>query len=159
MRKVVREVNPELPVQFRTVRQAFSTALTGRRFSLVLITVFGGAALLLATFGLYGLISYLVAQRTKEIGIRMALGAKSGDLLRLIVGKGMRLALYGTIVGLTAAVFLSSVVQGLLFAISPTDPQVLTAVAIVTIVASVAASYVPARRATHIEPVNSLRAQ
>ena len=159
VRKVVREVNPELPVQFRTVRQAFSTALTGRRFSLVLITVFGGAALLLATFGLYGLISYLVAQRTKEIGIRMALGAKSGDLLRLIVGKGMRLALYGTIVGLTAAVFLSSVVQGLLFAISPTDPQVLTAVAIVTIIASVAASYVPARRATHIEPVNSLRAQ
>ena len=159
VRKVVQEVNPELPVQFRTIEGAFSTALTGRRFSLILITVFGGSALLLATFGLYGLISYLVAQRTKEIGIRMALGAKSGDLLRLIVGKGTRLAIYGTVLGLAAAVLLSGVVQGLLFAISPTDPQVLTVVAIVTIIASIGASYVPARRATRIEPVSSLRAQ
>ena len=96
VQRAVREVAPEIPVQLRTMQGAFSTALTGRRFSLVLITVFGGTALLLATFGLYGLISYLVAQRTREIGIRMALGAKSADLLKLIVGKGARLALYGT---------------------------------------------------------------
>ncbi len=159
VRRVVRKINPEMPIQFRTISGAFSTALTGRRFSLVLITVFGGAALLLATFGLYGLISYLVAQRTKEIGIRMALGANSVDLVKLIVGKGARLALYGTLAGLAAAFFLSSVVQGLLFGISPTDPQVLSAVAVVTILASVAASYVPARRATKIEPVSSLRSQ
>jgi predicted permease len=159
VRRVVREVDPELPVQFRTISGAFSTALTGRRFSLVLITVFGGAALLLATFGLYGLISYLVAQRTREIGIRMALGARSADLLRLIVGKGARLALYGTAAGLAAALLLSGVVQGLLFGISPTDPQVLGAVALVTIVAAIAASYLPARRATRIEPVSSLRSQ
>jgi ABC-type antimicrobial peptide transport system permease subunit len=152
-------VDPELPVQFRTISGAFSTALTGRRFSLVLITVFGGAALLLATFGLYGLISYLVAQRTREIGIRMALGARSADLLRLIVGKGARLAVYGTVAGLGAALLLSGVVQGLLFGISPTDPQVLGAVALVTIVAAIAASYLPARRATRIEPVTSLRSQ
>jgi predicted permease len=159
VRRVVREVEPELPVQLRTISEAFSTALTGRRFSLVLITVFGAAALLLATFGLYGLISYLVAQRTKEIGIRMALGARSADLLRLIVGKGARLAIYGTAAGLVIALLLSGVVQGLLFGISPSDPQVLGAVALVTIVAAVAASYLPARRATRIEPVRSLRAQ
>jgi ABC-type antimicrobial peptide transport system permease subunit len=154
----VREVNPEIPVTLRTVQGAFSTALTGRRFSLILISVFGGAALFLATFGLYGLIAYLVAQRTREIGIRMALGAKSADLLKLIVGKGARLALYGTIAGLVAAFFLSSVVQGLLFAISPNDPEVLASVAVVTVLASVAASYVPAWRATKIEPISSLRA-
>jgi predicted permease len=159
VRRVVREINPELPVQFRTIDGAFRTTLTGRRFSLILIAVFAGSALVLATFGLYGLISYLVAQRTKEIGIRMALGAKSGDLLKLIVGKGTRLAIYGTAVGLGAAIWLSGLAQGLLFAISPTDPQVLAIVAVVTIVASVAASYVPARRATRIEPVSSLRAQ
>ena len=88
----------------------------------------------------------------------MALGAKSADLLRLIVGKGARLALYGAIAGLVAAFFLSSVVQGLLFAISPNDPEVLAIVAVVTVLASVAASYVPAWRATKIEPVTSLRA-
>jgi putative ABC transport system permease protein len=159
IRRVVREVNPELPIQFRTMKDAFSTALTSRRFNLVLIGVFSGAALLLATFGLYGLISYLVAQRTREIGIRMALGAKSSDLVRLIVGKGARLAIYGSVLGLVAAFFLSSVVRGLLFQITPTDPQVLGAVAAVTILASLAASYLPARRATKIEPVTSLRAQ
>jgi predicted permease len=157
--RAVREVDPELPLQFRTISGAFSTALTGRRFSLVLITVFGGAALVLATFGLYGLISYLVAQRTKEIGIRMALGARSADLLKLIVGKGARLALYGTILGLAASLLLSGVVRGLLFGISPNDPEVLGAVALVTIVAAVAASYLPARKATKIEPVSSLRVQ
>jgi predicted permease len=158
VQRAVREVNPEIPVTLRTVQGAFSTALTGRRFSLILISVFGGAALFLATFGLYGLIAYLVAQRTREIGIRMALGAKSADLLKLIVGKGARLALYGTIAGLVAAFFLSSVVQGLLFAISPNDPEVLASVAVVTVLASVAASYVPAWRATKIEPISSLRA-
>ncbi|MGE5833932.1 MAG: ADOP family duplicated permease [Acidobacteriota bacterium] len=159
VRRVVREINPELPIQFRSVSEAYSTALTSRRFSLVLIAVFSGAALLLATFGLYGLISYLVAQRTREIGIRMALGARSSDLLRLIVGKGARLAIYGTAAGLVAAFLLSSVVQGLLYGITPTDPNVLASVAAVTIAASVGASYFPARRATRIEPVNSLRAQ
>jgi putative ABC transport system permease protein len=105
------------------------------------------------------LISYLVAQRTREIGIRMALGARSSDLLRLIVGKGARLAIYGTAAGLAAAFLLSSVVQGLLYGITPTDPKVLASVAAVTIAASLGASYFPARRATRIEPVSSLRAQ
>jgi hypothetical protein len=157
VREIVRRVHPSLPVQIRTVDQAFNATLANRRFSLVLITVFGASALLLAVFGLYALIAYVVAQRTREISIRMALGATSGNLLALIVGRGALLAVAGCAVGLVAALALSHVVQGMLFGIAPTDPLVLGLVVVVTLLASVAASVWPARRATRVSPVNSLR--
>jgi putative ABC transport system permease protein len=124
-----------------------------------MLSAIAAISLVVGGVGIMNIMLVSVTERTREIGIRMALGARSADLLRLIVGKGARLALYGTAAGLAAALLLSGVVQGLLFGISPTDPQVLGAVALVTIVAAIAASYLPARRATRIEPVSSLRSQ
>jgi predicted permease len=155
---VVRELNNEVPVQVRRIEDAFDRALAGRRFSLVLITVFSVAALALAMLGIYGLISYLVAERTREIGIRMALGASSRDLLRLILGKGAALALVGAGVGLVAAFALASLVEGLLYGVTARDPIALGGVTMLTLGAVMASSYLPARRALGVAPVDSLRA-
>lgn len=158
IRQIVREQDPELPVQVRTIEEAFDRALSGRRFSLTLIAVFSGAALLLATLGIYGLIAYLVAERTREIGIRLALGAESTDVLRLVLGKGVILALAGIVVGLAASLGLTRFLEGMLFGVTATDPLALGAVMAVTLVAVLAASYVPARRAMRVAPVIAMRA-
>jgi putative ABC transport system permease protein len=157
VRRTIRDLNPELPIELRTINEAFDRALTGRRFSLVLLTMFGAAALVLATLGLYGLISYIVAQRTREIGIRMALGADAGDLIRLIVGKGAAFAAIGSLIGIVAALALTGVLRGQVFGITASDPAVLSSVVVLTIVCAVAASYLPARRVSRIAPVASLR--
>jgi predicted permease len=159
VRRVVREVNPELPAEFRTVEGAFEAAFTGRRFSLMLISVFGIAALLLATVGLYSLIAYLVAQRRREMGIRMALGATPGRLITSIVGRGAALAVAGGAGGLVLAVLLTGVLQGMLFGVEPLDPAVLGVVAGVTVLPAIGASYLPARRAARVSPVASLRGE
>jgi putative ABC transport system permease protein len=156
--QIVRQLDPDIPVQTRRIEDAFDRALAGRRFSLVLIVAFSVSALLLAVLGIYGLISYLVAQRTREIGIRMALGASSRDLLRLIVGKGATLALLGTAVGLVAALALTKLVEGLLYGITVRDPVAFASVAALTLAAVLVASYLPARRALKLAPVDSLRA-
>jgi ABC-type antimicrobial peptide transport system permease subunit len=140
------------------VEDALDRALAGRRFSLTLIAVFSAAALVLATLGIYGLISYLVAERTREIGIRLALGAESTDVLRLVLGKGVRLALAGIGVGLAIAIGLTRFLEGMLFGVTPTDPPALAAVMVVTLLAVVVASYVPARRAIQVPPVIAMRA-
>jgi predicted permease len=158
LQQTVRDLNPDIPVQARRIEDAFDRSLAGRRFSLVLIAVFSVSALLLAMLGIYGLIAYLVAQRTKEIGIRMALGASSRDLLRLIVGKGVTLAVAGTTVGVVAALALTKLVEGLLFGVTARDPIAFAGVIAVTLVAVLIASYLPARRALKIAPVDSLRA-
>jgi ABC-type antimicrobial peptide transport system permease subunit len=156
--EIVRELNPDIPVQARRIEEAFDRSLAGRRFSLVLIAAFSISALLLAMLGIYGLIAYLVAQRTKEIGIRMALGANSQDLLRLIVGKGLTLAVAGTSVGVVTALALAKLVEGLLYGVTAHDPVAFAGVIALTLVAVVVASYLPARRALKIAPVDSLRA-
>jgi putative ABC transport system permease protein len=158
LQQTVRELNPDVPVQARRIEDAFDRSLAGRRFSLVLIAVFGVSALLLAMLGIYGLIAYLVAQRTKEIGIRMALGASSRDLLRLIVGKGLTLAVVGTSVGVVSALALAKLVEGLLYGVTAYDPVAFGSVIALTLIAVLIASYVPARRALKIAPVDSLRA-
>ena len=156
-RQVARRIDPDLPVQIRTVEDAFDRALAGRRFSLTLIVVFSAAALLLATLGIYGLISYLVAERTREIGIRLALGAESTDVLRLVVGKGAVLAAVGLAVGLTASLGLTRLLKGMLFGVTATDPTAFIVVAFVTLTAVLAASYLPARRAMSVTPVVAMR--
>jgi predicted permease len=158
IRQIVREIDPDLPLQVRTVEEAFDRALAGRRFSLTLIAVFSAAALILATLGIYGLISYLVAERTREFGIRLALGAESTDVIRLVLGKGVLLALCGIGVGLAAALGLTRFLEGMLFGVTPTDPPALLGVMTVTLAAVVAASYVPARRAMRVPPVIAMRA-
>ena len=159
IRRVVREADPELPLQMRTLEDAFDRAVAGRRFSLTLIGVFSAAALVLATLGIYGLIAYLVAERTREIGIRLALGAESTDVMRLVLGRGVVLAMAGIAVGLVAAMGLTRFLEGMLFGVTPTDPMALAGVLAVTLVAVLAASYVPARRAMQVQPVIAMRAE
>jgi predicted permease len=158
-RQVVRQVDPELPIQMRTVEDAVDRALAGRRFSLTLIGVFGLAALVLATLGIYGLISYLVAERTREIGIRLALGAAANDVLKMVLSAGATLAAVGIAVGLIASLGLSQLIKGMLFGVTATDPVAFAGVAAITLAAVLAASYVPARRAMKVTPVIAMRAE
>jgi len=157
VRQIVREIDPSLPIQVRTADEALNRAMAGRRFSLTLIAVFSGAALILATLGIYGLISYLVAERTREIGIRLALGAASGDVLRMVVGKGAVLAAGGMALGLVVSLALTSVLKGMLFGVTATDPVAFAGVILVTLGAVLIASYLPARRALKVAPVTALR--
>ena len=144
-RQIVRRVDPEVPLQIRTVEEAFDCALAGRRFSLLLIGVFSACALVLATLGVYGLMAYLVSQRTREIGIRLALGAESADVVALIVGRGVRLAVIGVAVGSASALGLTRLLDGMLFGVTATDPIAFASVMAITLTAVLAATWVPAR--------------
>ena len=157
-RQIVRSVDPEVPLQVRTVEDAFDRALAGRRFSLLLIGVFSACALVLATLGVYGLMAYLVSQRTREIGIRLALGAESTDVVALVVGRGVRLAVIGVAIGGVAALLLTRLLDGMLFGVTATDPIAFASVIAVTLTAVLAATWVPARRAMKVAPVVALRA-
>jgi hypothetical protein len=155
--KIVRELEPTVPLQVRAVADTFDAALSGRRFNLLLIAVFGATALGLAVLGTYGLISYLVAQRRREIGIRLALGADTSSVVWLVARRAAQLAVVGVVVGCGAALLLRQLVDGLLFAVSPTDPATLAGAILVTAGAVIAASLVPAWRATGISPTEALR--
>jgi putative ABC transport system permease protein len=157
-RQIVRRVDPDVPLQIRTVEDAFDRALAGRRFSLLLIGVFSACALVLATLGVYGLMAYLVSQRTREIGIRLALGAESTDVVALIVGRGVRLAVIGVAIGGVAALGLTRLLDGMLFGVTATDPIAFASVVALTLTAVLAATWLPARRALKVAPVVALRA-
>src|SRR5206468_11612126 len=124
-----------------------------RRCFMLLLVVFALLALSLAAVGIYGVMSYAVTQRTQEIGIRMALGARTSDVLRLIVGRGMMLALIGIAVGLLASLALTRLMEGILFAVSPTDPQTFAVIALLLSGVALLACCIPARRATRVDPV------
>ena len=126
---------------------------------MLLLTIFAGAALLLAAVGIYGVIAYSVTQRTQEIGIRMALGAQRGDVLRMIVGQAMTLTTGGIVIGAIGAFLLTRLMTGLLFNVRPADPLTFLAVAVVLGLVAAFASYVPGRRATRVDPVIALRAE
>jgi predicted permease len=157
VREIVRSADPELPLRIRTAEEALDRALAGRRFSLTLIGVFSVAALVLATLGVYGLIAYLVAERTREIGIRLALGAAPRDVLRLVLGQGVMLAGLGLAVGVAAFLLFARFVEGMLYGVGAADPVALSAVAALTLAAVLLASYVPARRAMRVSPGLALR--
>ena len=157
MRQTVRSLDPELSVDFRTLDQIFSSSLDQRRFSLVVFGVFGVVALLLAAMGIYGVTTYAVAQRTQEIGIRMALGARMIDLVKLILRSAMTLALVGAAIGLAGAMALTRLMSALLFGVTPTDLPTFAAVAAGLIAVALIASYLPARRATKVDPLVALR--
>jgi putative ABC transport system permease protein len=156
----VRALDKDQPVSdVRTMEQWVAKSLAQTRFSSMLLTVFASLALLLAAVGIYGVMSYAVSQRTSEIGIRLALGADQGDVLKMIVGNGIRLATIGLTVGVVLAVALSRTLTSLLFETTGTDPTTFVAVVGVLGAVAVLASYVPARRAAKIAPVEALRRQ
>jgi putative ABC transport system permease protein len=143
----------------RTMDGIVSDSVARQRFSALLLTFFAGVALILAAVGIYGVMSYYVAQRTHEIGIRMALGAERRDVLKLIVGKGMLLALIGVMIGLAAAFALTRLMPDLLFDVSATDKVTFAATALLLTSVSLLACWIPARRATKIDPIVALRSE
>jgi putative ABC transport system permease protein len=158
VRGAVWEIDKDQPVSnVRTMEDVLSGSIARERFSMLLLGIFAAVALVLAAVGIYGVMSYSVAQRSHEIGIRMALGAQRSDVLKLAVGQGLNLLLIGVVIGLAAAVILTRVMSSLLFGVSATDPTTFIIISLVLISAGVLASYIPARRATKVDPMMALR--
>ena len=141
----------------QTMSEVIASSLAERRFSMILFGIFAGLALLLASIGIYGVVSYLAGQRTHEIGIRMALGAKQTDVLRMVLGAGMKMTVIGIFIGLLAALGLTRLMANLLFGVSATDPLTFVGVGTILAIVALAACYVPARRAMKVDPIVALR--
>jgi ABC-type antimicrobial peptide transport system permease subunit len=141
----------------QTMDEIIFDSLASQRFSMAVFGIFAALALALASVGIYGVISYLVQQRTQEIGVRVALGAKRSDVLRLILGEGMRMAGAGVILGLGVSFGLTRLMASLLFGVSATDPLTFAAVALLLAGVALAACYLPARRAMRVDPMVALR--
>jgi predicted permease len=158
LRQAVKEIDPQMPLtNVRPLTQVISASLASRQFILVMMGVFASLALVLTAVGLYGVLSYQVSQRTNEIGIRMALGAQPRDVLRLVVGQGMGLVIIGMAIGLAAAFWVSRLLTGMLFDVTPTDPATFAGVSSFLVVIALLASYLPARRAMRVDPMAALR--
>jgi putative ABC transport system permease protein len=158
VRKVVWEIDKDQPVSnIKTMEEILGDSIARQRFSMLLLGVFAGVALLLAAVGIYGVMSYSVAQRTHEIGIRMALGAQTGAVLKLAVGYGLKLVVAGVLIGLVAAFVLTRLMSTLLFGVTPTDPATFALISLLLIAVAALASYIPARRATKVDPLIALR--
>ncbi len=158
LRTEVEAVDKSQPIfDVRTMNQRISETLGSRRFNLVLLTSFALLALILAAIGLYGVVSYSVSQRTHEIGIRMALGAQQEDVLRLVIGQGMTLAVAGVGIGVVAALGLTRYLSSLLYGVKPTDPLTFGAVSLILIGVALLASYIRARRAAKVDPMVAVR--
>jgi predicted permease len=154
----LRQTSGGLPVaSIRTMDEISTQSTSGADFDMRLMSVFGGSALLLAAIGIYGLMAYSVQQRTREIGIRMALGAQSGEVRTMVVSQGMRLALTGAAIGILAAFGLTRLLQGFLFGVTPRDPLVFVIAPLILSGIALAAAWIPALRATRIDPVTALR--
>ena len=157
-RREIQAVDREVPTSsLRTMEQYLAASVAPRRFNVWLLTVFAGAALVLAGTGLYGVVSSGVAQRRREIGIRMALGAQGGDVLKLVIGQGMTMTLGGIALGLGAALGLTRLLKSLLFSVSATDPLTFLVTAWLLMVVALLASWIPARRAMRVDPIVALR--
>ena len=156
-REQVKAVDKDLPVTVTTMDQIYSASVAGQRFNTSLLGIFATVALLLAMIGVFGVINYSVAQRTHEIGIRIALGAQRGDVFRLVVGQGLILALIGVGVGAAGAFVLTRLITGMLYGVSPTDGPTFVMVSLVVTAVAFLACYLPARRATRVDPLVALR--
>ena len=158
VRGAIKKLDPDLPVySVRTMEDRVAQSLARRRFSMVLLGLFAAVALVLATLGIYGMLAYLVSQGTREIGIRMALGAERQAIVSLVVGQGMKLAIIGVALGIAGAFALTRLMQTLLFGVRPTDPLTFATIPLLLAAVALAASYVPARRAAQVDPIVSLR--
>jgi ABC-type antimicrobial peptide transport system permease subunit len=159
-REAVWSVNANLPLaQVRTLGEVYDQSMARTSFTLVMLAIAGSMALLLGVSGLYGVISYAVSQRRREIGIRLALGAQAPAILGLFVRRGLMLAGVGIAVGLGSAAAFTGLMRSLLFGIGPLDPITFTAMPVVLATAALLASYLPARRAVAVDPVETMRAE
>ena len=158
VRNAVAAIDPELPVfDISTMDERLATSVAPRRFNLVLLASFALLAMLLASVGIYGVVSYSVSQRTHEVGVRMALGAQRRDVLKLILAQGVVLLFIGTGVGLIGAFLLTRFLASLLFGVRPTDTATFATVSLLLALVAIVACYIPARRATRVDPMVALR--
>lgn len=156
-RGILADLDPEIPAKFSTFSQVYSAALGSRRFNVILVGFFGITALLLATAGVFGVMAYSVSRRTREIGVRIALGASPGDMLRMILGQGLRTILIGAAIGIAGSLALTSVIESLLFGVTATDPLTFIGGTLLLLGAGLLACYIPARRAMRVDPIITLR--
>ena len=156
-REQVKAIDKDLPLIVTTMDQIFSNSVAGQRFNTLLLGIFAAVALLLAMIGVFGVINYSVAQRTHEIGIRLALGAQRRDVFKLVVGQGLTLAVVGVVLGAAGALAVTRLITGLLYGVSPTDGPTFVIVALMVTVVAFLACYLPARRATRVDPLVALR--
>jgi putative ABC transport system permease protein len=160
IRAEIRRAAPDLPIAgTATMDEAVAASVASPRFQMWLLGLFAAAATLVATCGLYGLMAYAVARRRREFGVRMALGAQRRDVLRLVLTRALRIVAAGVIVGLAGAVGVTRVLQTFLFGVTPTDPVAFASVTLLLLAVGLLASWLPARRATRIDPSVALRAE
>ena len=160
VRNAIWSVDKDQPVaNIDSMQNIVADAVARQRFSMLLLAIFAGLALVLAAVGIYGVMSYTVAQQTREIGIRIALGAKRGDVLKMTVKQAIKLVGLGLAIGLPSAFILTRVMSTLLFGISATDPITFLGISLVVLAVALLASYIPALRATKVDPMIALRAQ
>jgi putative ABC transport system permease protein len=158
VRREVQSIDPAIPVfGTRTMDEIVAKYLEQRRFALELLGIFAGVALVLASIGIYGVMAYTFSQRTNEIGIRMAMGAQRGDILKIAVGEGALIVIVGLVAGLVGSLALTRFLQTMLFNVKPTDPITFAAISGLLSAVALAACFVPARRATRVDPLVALR--
>jgi predicted permease len=158
IRDVAHAIDPQLPIgTMRRVDDLVAGSLGERRFNASLLAVFAGIALLLAAVGLYGAMSFAVGRRTREIGVRMALGAQPGDVLRMVLGEGLRLAAVGLVAGLATAAALTWTMRGLLFGVTAADPLTFAGITLLLLAVACLATWIPARRAARVDPMRAIR--
>ena len=160
IRAEVRQLDPNLVLRgFETVAEAKRRDTANTRFFLSLVTMFAGVAIVLAGVGLYGVVAFLVSQRTREIGIRMALGARRGSVTKMVLQQGLRPTVAGVILGVVIARYGGRVMEDLLFGVEPNDPLVIAGVSVLVLLVATAATLIPARRATRVDPTVALRVE
>ena len=158
IREAIRAYDPDLPVDdTRTLEDRIGESVARERFNVTLLGAFSILAVTLAALGLYGVLSFAIARRTREIGIRMALGAGVPAVLKLVLARGLMLALAGITIGLAGALALTRLAESMLFGVSPTDPSTLAVVTVALFAVALLASWIPARRAARVDPVVALR--
>jgi putative ABC transport system permease protein len=157
---VIRQIDPLLPVAaVRPLDEVFAESIARPRLTAVTMTVFAAAALLLAGLGVYGIVSYSVAQRAREFGIRVALGAKPSQIIGMVVGQNLRIVVAGLILGVAAAIPVTRLMRGLLYQVGPNDPVTFVAIGAILAAVAMIAAYLPARRGTQVDPVVTLKAE